>query len=279
MPNSLISTEIATVRVAIAPLLSDARASASTVSQLLRGHRAEITERSGSWLKLTGADGYSGWCHSGYVSVAEYEKKGGGGLTGAGAAEGTPPLSHGAGWNTPERLSLGCVIETPQGNVALPLGAVLDPSEKVVMGLAMNLSGRQRYFAPTTASLVERAHSYFLGSYYLWGGVTPWGADCSGFVQTMFALHGIQLPRDAWQQGEQGLLIEAESPAAFQPGDLLFFSDRADGHITHVAIAVNGSVVMHNSLANGGFGINDLQASDQVSSNLRSTFRFARRIF
>lgn len=279
MPNSLISTEIATVRVPIAPLLSDARASASTVSQLLRGHRAEVTERSGSWLKLTGADGYSGWCHSGYVSVAQHEKKRDDEEAASGAADGIPPLSHGAGWNTPERISLGCVIETSQGNVALPLGAVLDPSEKVIMGLAMNLSGRQRYFAPTAASLVERAHSYFLGSYYLWGGVTPWGADCSGFVQTMFALHGIQLPRDAWQQGEKGLLIEAESPASFQPGDLLFFSDRADGHITHVAIAVNGSVVMHNSLANGGFGINDLQANDSGSSHLRSTFRFARRIF
>lgn len=267
MPNSLISPEIATVRAAIAPLLSDAKASASTTSQLIRGHRAEVLEKSGNWRKIVGVDGYPGWCHEGYLQIETGQQQ-------------LADLAAHTGWRSPERLSLGCVIETPDyGHVQLPLGAVLGEEEKVVSGLAMNLSGRERYFAPTPESLVERAKVYFAGSPYLWGGVTPWGADCSGIVQTMFALHGIQLPRDAWQQAEVGMGIETDAPTDFHPADLLFFSDRPDGKITHVAIAISGGVVMHNSLANGGFGINDLTATDKVAQNLRATFRSARRIF
>jgi hypothetical protein len=219
-------------------------------------------ERRDSWLRIRGIDLYEGWCHAGYLALQ--------------------PLAHvsaiQSAWNDERRMSLGGTIRAASGDVIpLPLGAVLDPDDTVVTGLAMNHRGRSRYFAPIPELLAQRASELFAGAPYQWGGVTPWGADCSGFVQTMFALHGVQLPRDAWQQSEYGASVSGD-PDDLRPADLLFFSDREDGKMTHVAIALGARRVVHCSLANGGYGINTLDADDIVASGLRTTFRFARRI-
>jgi hypothetical protein len=231
------------------------------VSQLLRGHQADVVDIDGQWLRLRGADGYEGWCHRGYAIVEP-----------AGAI----PLA--SSWSAERRMSIGCsVTSAGTATIDLPLGAFLDADEEVVSGIAMNNRARARYFEPDAESLLIRAAELFGGAPYQWGGVTPWGVDCSGFVQTMFALHGIQLPRDAWMQGERGREV-TDDLMDFIPADLLFFSDRSDGHPTHVAISAGGARCLHCSLANGGFGINALDGDDHVATVLRETFRFARRI-
>jgi cell wall-associated NlpC family hydrolase len=149
------------------------------------------------------------------------------------------------------------------------LGAFLDSDDVVVGGLAMNHRGRARYFAADQQLLTRRATDLFAGAPYQWGGVTPWGADCSGFVQTIFALHGIQLPRDAWQQAEHG------RPVAGELGELR----RDDGKITHVAIALGGVNVVHCALANGGFAIDAIDAATSIAQHLRATFRLTKRVF
>jgi cell wall-associated NlpC family hydrolase len=84
--------------------------------------------------------------------------------------------------------------------------------------------------------VVRTARRYFESTSYQWGGLTPWGADCSGMVQAVYALHGAALPRDAWQQAGAGRDAGGDL-AAHAPGDLLFFSDRDDGRVTHVGLA------------------------------------------
>jgi cell wall-associated NlpC family hydrolase len=94
------------------------------------------------------------------------------------------------------------------------------------------------------------AAEHFLGSPYQWGGVTPWGVDCSGLVQTTFAARGVGLPRDAAQQVSVGDVISAES---IRPGDLLYFrSETGTGSITHVAFAGEPDTLVHSTLACGG---------------------------
>jgi cell wall-associated NlpC family hydrolase len=131
---------------------------------------------------------------------------------------------------------------------------------------------------PTVAEAIGRsAVDLFVGTSYQWGGVTPWGADCSGLVQSVFALHGVRLPRDAWQQARAGRDAGRDILAA-RAADLLFFSDRPDAHVTHVAIALGDARIVHLALGRGGYAVERLDASEAYVAKLKSRFLFARTV-
>jgi hypothetical protein len=96
---------------------------------------------------------------------------------------------------------------------------------------------------PDPHSLVHTALKY-LQSPYLWGGRSPFGIDCSGFVQAVFRFCGYSLPRDASQQVKLGEGIDFIS--AVQPGDLAFFENN-NGAISHVGILLSPQQIIHAS--------------------------------
>ena len=110
-------------------------------------------------------------------------------------------------------------------------------------------------FPREAAAITRTARRFFEGTSYLWGGVTPWGADCSGLVQTSFALHGVAAPARRMAAGVGGNARSRSGPLEAREGDLLFFSDRADRHITHVAIALGeaGSSTSRSAAAGSGW--------------------------
>ncbi|MEF2877116.1 MAG: NlpC/P60 family protein [Blautia sp.] len=74
--------------------------------------------------------------------------------------------------------------------------------------------------------------SQFIGNPYVWGGTSlTEGADCSGFVQSIFKEYGYDLPRVAADQAQYGTKIAVEDA---QPGDLIFYAK--DGQIYHVVL-------------------------------------------
>ena len=71
-----------------------------------------------------------------------------------------------------------------------------------------------------------------VGNPYVWGGTSLTnGADCSGFVQTLYSHFGYSLPRVAESQAYCGTQIPVSDAA---PGDLIFFAK--NGYIYHVAM-------------------------------------------
>lgn len=99
-------------------------------------------------------------------------------------------------------------------------------------------------------SLVQFA-TQFVGNPYVWGGTSLTnGADCSGFVLSVFANYGISLPHSSRAQANCGTSISASEA---QPGDLFFYGNGSS--INHVAIYIGSGQVVHASSPKSGIKI------------------------
>lgn len=99
----------------------------------------------------------------------------------------------------------------------------------------------------TSGNNVIDTAQQFLGVPYVWGGSSPSGFDCSGFVQYVFARCGIDLPRTADVQATAGTPV---SKSELQPGDLVFFAGDYV-NISHVGIYVGDGKMIHASTTYG----------------------------
>jgi gamma-D-glutamyl-L-lysine dipeptidyl-peptidase len=230
----------AIARAAIAPVFAEPRIRAEQVTQLVLGETASLTDRNGDWLRVcTHADGYDGWVNAGYLSEVEDE-----------AADAW--RSRADGWSEGASVRVGTTQQLLplRARVVLEQGAVLLPDGHRGRPAAGTVRPISEVVTAARAKAPERwALEYFAGSPYQWGGVTPWGVDCSGLVQTTFAARGVALPRDSAQQVFHGASV---SPEAVRPGDLLFFSGETTSGITHVAFAGEADTLVHSTLACGG---------------------------
>jgi hypothetical protein len=274
-------SETVAVRAPVAPLNAEPRLASEQVSQVLAGHGLGVLESRGLWLRVRTADAYEGWLHRGYTAPVsppvspEY--------TAAGEAAAAPDLAVVSGITTMRRdgrrISVGCTVRQGDGRRrTLPLGALVDDACRVEHGVALTPAEMSERFPGTPSAIVETAVELFEGTAYEWGGITPWGADCSGLVQMTFALHGIPLPRDTGPQSRAGT-DAGTALEALRAADLLFFSERPDGRVTHVGIALGHMRMVHLALGRGGYAVERLDdLADPYVSDLVSWFRVARRV-
>lgn len=255
----------AVARAAVAPVLAQAGVRSEQVTQLILGETAAVIERRGEWFHVcTHADDYDGWIHAGYLAQLDDSAI-------------DDWRSRANGW------SEGSVVRVADAQVPLPLRARLVLKDDVVLfpdgRHGRVATGRIRpmneVVSSSRAKAPERwALEYFQGSPYQWGGLTPWGVDCSGLVQTTFAARGVALPRDSAQQINHGAVVPLDD---IRPGDLLFFRSETGSAITHVAFAGEADTLVHSALACGGMVVEPWLPGSRAAS-LRERLVAARRL-
>lgn len=104
------------------------------------------------------------------------------------------------------------------------------------------------YVSGSSGSSVVDYATQFVGNPYVWGGTSLTnGADCSGFVQSVYANFGVSLPRTSYEQQNAGTEV---SYADAQPGDLICYGG-------HVAIYMGDGKIVHASNSTDGIKISN----------------------
>jgi cell wall-associated NlpC family hydrolase len=130
--------------------------------------------------------------------------------------------------------------EERQAQIAAALAA------KAKAAAARSAAGRAPGTPGATHDGVVGVALRYLGVSYLWGGTTPSGFDCSGFVQYCYLQVGVNLPRTSREQFKVGTFIAAGDLGSLRPGDLVFFGYGADpGRIHHVGMYVGDGNFIH----------------------------------
>lgn len=210
------------------PLRSGPSHKSEMLSQVLFGEKYRIIESIGHWYKIvTLFDDYTGWIDINHIQHSETEGES------KGMVLNRPLLCHRED-KTRLVLEAGCEIYEP------------DFEQKTFN------SGKDRFTAApdfnslyltVNESLTDTAMK-FINSPYIWGGRIPSGIDCSGFVQLVYKIHNISIPRDSRQQAEFGSGISFIDESV--PGDLVFFDDDR-GRISHVGMILSQGLVIHAS--------------------------------
>lgn len=276
LPDASVGSDPhAVVRAAVAPVYGDPALPAPQITQAVLGERIEPLAVAGNWVRIRLEDSYIGWVHHGYLQFGTRDWA----YAWERATRGEPVVSLGAELTDDAgrifaRLPWGArVVRLGPDQYELPDGR----RGSIGSGEVVDVDRLADWF-PARGESVARTARRWIGSPYLWGGVTTGGVDCSGLVQAVYWLHGIALPRDSDQQSRTGHKVEAAPDYSnLNAGDLLFFSETPK-RVSHVAISLGGSHIVHSALTNGGVDVNDLCGDRELEARLRGLITTVQRV-
>ena len=206
--------------LSVVPVRAEASDASEMITQLLYGDHFEVIETKSNWIKIRIAfDDYEGWMD--FKQAHEIDE-----VT-------FKRLSESKLCST-DLLSL---MTTKNGHLMpICIGSSIDASD--VLYHKFDGATNEGFSKP---DLIDTAMLY-LNSPYLWGGKSPFGIDCSGFVQMVYKIVGIKLFRDAYEQAKQGQALSFIEES--EPGDLAFF-DNEEGKIIHVGLMTKDNYIIH----------------------------------
>jgi len=199
--------------VTVAPVRAENSDRAEIVTEILYGESADILEVNKNWTKIKmHYDNYEGWMDTKQIKHVTDEY-----------------LANRKVTLITEDFAS---VMTLEGKTLLSMG-----SEVEFPAAASRRSHDMRESIALTAK-------EFLNIPYLWGGKSFFAVDCSGFVQLVYKIHNVKLPRDTYQQAEIGEALSFVEES--QPGDLAFF-ENSEGRIIHVGIMLDNQKIIHAS--------------------------------
>ena len=212
--------------VPAAPIRKKASHKVEMSNQLLFGEVMRVIDAKKNWLKIQSVhDNYEGWIRNNLVSTIDS----------------VPPNTFVAG-------ELINTVRFGEQKMLIPFGSSLPGYENGLGTIATKQYHFDGYAVNRSLSnadgkTVQQLTSSWLNAPYLWGGRTVLGVDCSGFVQVIFKMMGLDLLRDAKQQISQGLKVKKLE--ATHCGDLAFFQKKKK--IVHVGILLSPGEIIHAS--------------------------------
>src|SRR5699024_5880216 len=130
-------------------------------------------------------------------------------------------------------------VITPQGKGYLP---------KETVEIFLSSGGKRE-----NGEKLINAGEQFIGLEYLWGGISAFGYDCSGFSYGIHKANGYQISRDASDQADHGKEVPLDK---LMPGDLLFFAyEEGKGNIHHVGFYYGEGKMLHSPSTGRGIEI------------------------
>jgi gamma-D-glutamyl-L-lysine dipeptidyl-peptidase len=214
---------------------------AELVSQAILGTPVKVLKEEDSWLLVQTPDNYIAWTEISSLALIS--------------------ASEHNSWKKTERViftePVGWIYDEPNGHKTIGDivgGSILektgDSDGYVLVKLPDGRKGAVKKVETQSLDTFSHASSgnpetvlsvasSLTGIPYLWGGRSSKGADCSGFVQSVYFMNGLVLQRDASLQALHGISIDISNGCGLlKKGDLLFFGTRKNGkdHVTHVAI-------------------------------------------
>lgn len=219
-------------RLAVVPVRSYPSETSEMVTQLLFGDHYSVLEKmnNGRWLKIEiQYDEYLGWIDAKqhyHISDAYFSH-----LNDVNFKICTDITGSLLFNKTPMQILIGSIL--PISSMEL-----FDLEDQLAFNGESHNLGEAMGF-----DFIKQIAYKYLSAPYLWGGKTPFGIDCSGFVQMVFKIGGYKLSRDASEQALQGAKVENIEEA--KPGDVCFFGTQTK--ITHVGMLLTENAIIHAS--------------------------------
>lgn len=210
--------------LSIVPLRDEASHKSEQISQLLYGELCFIIKEEDDWCYVrTDYDKYEGWVEARQlcpISEATYE-------------EAKKVILRYAS----DMVDYVQVSEKDYDLLPICIGATV--SNAPFIGHLFSGEVQRKILRK---NIVEIALKY-LNTPYIWGGKSPFGIDEAGFVQMVYKIMGIPIPRDIFSQYEA---IEKSIPTLddAEVGDLIFFNNNM-GQIIHVGILIQTGYIIH----------------------------------
>ena len=255
------------VKTSIANLYKTPSFTSELVTQALIWEKLIICDKKDNWFQVKQRDGYIAWLHSFYIIDSSIY-------------DNSQLLDKNDNWyfikdrlleiktnhNEKYFLSFGALVPCIRDNnnfiIIFPNGEKADINEQKIL----------KYSKSIRLDVILQLSNSLLGIPYLWGGKSSFGYDCSGFIQTLFNVYGINFRRDSYQQMRHKNLIKIKYYDA-EVGDLLFFADNKT--VNHVAIYLGNGEIIHSS---GYVKIEKLKENRELYKKLYQTMSIKKLI-